>query len=338
MFKQKYQKLYNGIQAPQGLVDRVLAQADEPVKGRRPGRLVRIGVVAAVLCCMAAVPALAVRTDNGYSMLYQISPAVAQFFKPVQRTCVDNGIQMEVISANVSGDTANIYLSLQDLTGDRVDASTDLFDSYSINTPFDSVNGCQQVGYDPLTKTATFLITTTQTQGKNIVGDKITFSVREFLSGKQSYEAISIPFSMEQVTQEQPTQIVSISGGGGRKNLPDTEEVLVPGQPLPNFPVDGIAITAMGFLDGKLHVQAQYGDITKTDNHGSFYLQDGAGNQIKTTYNAYFNQQINGERVDYCEFVFDSAPEELKNCQLYGDFVVSKQLTQGKWQVTFPIE
>ena len=52
-----------------------------------------------------------------------------------------------------------IYITMQDLTEDRIDGSTDLFDSYSINRPFDSSAHCERVRYDESTKTATFLIT-----------------------------------------------------------------------------------------------------------------------------------------------------------------------------------
>ena len=104
---------------------------------------------AAVLCHCAALPALAAAdVDGAYLLLYAISPALAQQMKPLNLSCEDNGIRMDVLSADVSddfpiaanldSDTAHICIALTDLTGERIDATTDLFDSYFIRSPFDS--------------------------------------------------------------------------------------------------------------------------------------------------------------------------------------------------------
>ena len=45
-----------------------------------------------------------------------------------------------------------------------------------------------------------------------------------------------------------------------------------------------------------------------------------------------------GERVDYCEEVFEIPQEELAGYALYGDFVTAGRKTDGNWRVTFPLE
>jgi len=47
--------------------------------------------------------------------------------------------------------------------------------------------------------------------------------------------------------------------------------VLKPGDAIAS-PVDGVTLTGIGYVDGRLHVQAYYADILKTDNHGSISL------------------------------------------------------------------
>lgn len=59
---------------------------------------------------------------------------------------------MEVVSADIRGDTARIYITMQDLIGDRVDETIDLYDSYDIRLPFDGTGFCGKVGYDPNTR------------------------------------------------------------------------------------------------------------------------------------------------------------------------------------------
>ena len=122
-------------------------------------RRVKWGVLAACLCLtlLLAIPAMAAAIPAFYQALYEISPSTAQFFKPVQMACEDQGIRMEVVASYLHENTAEIYIAMQDLEGDRLSASTDLLDSYSIHTPFDSSSRCALAGYDGETKTATFL-------------------------------------------------------------------------------------------------------------------------------------------------------------------------------------
>lgn len=143
-----------------GMIDGATIQAARTytVK-RRPYRRYAALAAAAVLCVLLTVPALAFAgVAPAYEVLYAISPAIAQTLKPVQLSCEDNGIRMEVISAAVQGNRADIYISIQDLTGDRIDETVDLFDSYQINRSFDGSATCQLASYDAQRKEATFLI------------------------------------------------------------------------------------------------------------------------------------------------------------------------------------
>lgn len=60
------------------------------------------------------------------------------------------------------------------------------FDSYSICTPYDQSGGCSLVSYDAGTNTATFMLTIEQTDHILLPGDKITFSVNQLLSKKNT--------------------------------------------------------------------------------------------------------------------------------------------------------
>ena len=78
-----------------------------------------------------------------YEFLYTLSPSAAQKLKPVSMISEDNGIKIEVISAYVESGEAKILISVQDLEEDRIDETTDLFDSFRPNpfvlrtSPFD---------------------------------------------------------------------------------------------------------------------------------------------------------------------------------------------------------
>ena len=137
-------------------------------------------LAAAILLAFAlSVPALAAADyEPAYKLLYSLSPAIAQGLKPVRMVSEDQGIVVEVVSALVEGSEAKVYLSVRDLVGGRIDETADLFDSYDINAPFGCSGYCENVGFDPQTKTATFLVSISQYDesgaDRDIAGDKIT--------------------------------------------------------------------------------------------------------------------------------------------------------------------
>lgn len=273
-----------------------------------------------------------------------LTAAAAQYFQPVHMADEDNGIRMEVESAYIHGDTAEIYVTLRDLTGDRVDKTTDLFDSYDINTPFDASAHCERVGYDPDTGTATFLITIQQWGGRDITGNKITFSVGRFLSHIRHYEGVEIPFDLSAAAEVTETWQPYVTGGNWNAGDMQYFNALIPGEPWEGFPVEGIDLTGIGYVDGKLHIQTMVENNLDKDNHGYFYLEDADGNQICCgselgNWSVHFVTGMDTrDRIDYNEFVFNITPEELAQCKLYGEFWTSGLLTEGNWRVTFPLE
>ena len=308
---------------------------------RRPHRRSAALAAAAILCMLLTVPALAFAgVDLAYEALYSISPAIAQTLKPVQMSCEDNGIRMEVVSASVQDDHADIYISMQDLTGDRIDATMDLFDSYQINRPFGSSATCRLLGYDAQQKAVSFLISITQWDKRDIGGDKVTFSVREFLSGKQVFEDLLPQLDMTAATKSPGTQTnVDIRGwsqpDGARINV-ESIPVLMRQNGLLFSPVPGVQVTAMGYIDGKLHIQTYYDNILETDNHGYVYLQNADGEVISAGFSVLFwDEEHSGS---YVEEIFDVSEEELPGYQVYGKFWTGAKLTKGNWQVTFPLE
>ena len=52
---------------------------------------------------------------------------------------------------------------------------------------------------------------------------------------------------------------------------------MVPGDEEASFPVKGIDLTGVGYVDGKLHVQMQMKNSLDNSNHGYFYLKDATG-------------------------------------------------------------
>lgn len=274
-----------------------------------------------------------------YELLYSLSPTVAQKLKPVRMICEDNGIKMEVVSASVEGNEAKILISIQDLEGDRIDETTDLFDSFSIKTPFGCSSSCENVKYDSETKTATFLISISQWNEHDIIDEKITFCVREILSEKEMYEDVILTLNSDEINSLAETFTpYSVSGGGGS----DYEKYMEDFQALVSYkdiksPVTGVTLTEVGYIEEKLHVQIRYDSVRETDNHGYVYLKNSNGDILESDANISFF--VDEEQKDmYGEYIFDLSDKDISDYVLCGNFITSNIHIKGDWSVTFPLE
>ena len=292
-----------------------------------------------LLCFSFSVPALAAADNSfAYELLYSVSPAFAQKLKPVRETCEANGIKMEVVAANLEGDTVNILLTMQDLTGNRITASSDLMDSYSIHTPYDQTAGCHLEVFDSETGTALWAITIDQEESKLKPGDKITFSVSEILSKKEHTEmaldSIIISDIREATEFAKDPLIRGCAGYYDEKDIESTPWLL-PEKTAYQL-CDGVTLTGTGLVDGKLHIQVKYDDILNTDNHGYAYLKNSSGEIINYNYSVAF--WADNKADSYEEYVFDIDYDELAGCEVMGEFwTCNNAPIQGSWQVTFPI-
>ncbi|MBU5627473.1 DUF4179 domain-containing protein [Oscillibacter sp. MSJ-2] len=333
MFEEAYRAMNDQLHPGTELVESTLRQVRHP-----PLRRGAAAVAAAALLLCAATP-LAARTEPGYQLLYAVAPAAAQFFQPVQESCEDNGIRMEVVSVQTEGDTAQAYIALTDLTGSRVDETTDLYDSCSMHVPFDSSGHCELAAFDPEAGTALFRVTEQTMSGQAVPGGKMTFSMSCFLSGKKSTENLTLDIPLTKYAQEAPTTDGYQCRGGGYsapngKAMLEDPPMLEPGSAIAN-PVNGFSITAIGYVNDLLHIQVKIEDLPKTDGHCFLRLEDAEGNAVTSLYSAAFTG--GEEREDYYEFVFDLAPEELGPYSICGDFYTSGRYTEGSWRVTFPL-
>ena len=331
----KIDKLTDAI----GMIDdNMIKEAKESHKktGVIPFR--KLAVAAAiVLVCFGSVPALAAAdVEPAYDLLYSISPVLAQKLKPVNLSCVDQGIQMEVDSAYIHGDTAEAILCIQDFIGDRIDETVDLFDSYNIRNMKDSSATCNLRDYNKDTGIATFAVLMEQMDGSSLAGSKVTVSLSKLLCKKGQFNGVLEEISLSSVTDTPLlTDNVKIRGGGGAPRPVDAV-FLHPASVPVSTPLSGISVSGLGYENGKLHVQICYEDIGNTDNHGWIRLQDENGEALECSYDVSFWDSSLTDSYD--EFVFELPYEELGNYQIYAEFTNSGLLIEGDWEITFPME
>lgn len=328
-----------------GMIDsRFVEEADSPTpKIKRKPSVLKLSLVAVIitLCMALIVPTFATYVAHPDEFLYAVFPSIAQKLKPVQMSCTDNGIKLEVISANVTDSEAQVYVSLQDLEGDRVDETTDLFDSYDIRRPFDSTATCSMIRFDEETGIATFLIQIEWNNTRKVMGSKVTFSLREFLSHKQKHEGYLDSIALSEVRDAEETVTnVEIRGASyldeEQELLTENSEYLKPcDKGVVEYPTDGVKITGIGYIDGKLHIQMYLENIKDFDNHGWISVVDENGIENVGEQSVSFWDDT--ETGSYEELVYDISPEELKDCRLRYSFVTTDTITRGDWEVTFEL-
>lgn len=331
--------------------DKYVFESYEYIKSRNKksfklAKKAKIAAASFAAVAMVSASTLAVATAAGsipaYDILYSLYPQMAQKLTPINVACEDNGIKMEVESVYIHDDTAEIYISMKDLEGNRIDETIDLFDSYTIDTSNDSVGTCSLIGFDAENKEATFLIYLQHMDKQKIAGKKLSFRVSKFLCGKQKTTEELSEIALNELDIVINTQNdVEIRGRGGisqgENGTEQTTEFLTENEAQTFSPVEGATVTAYGFIENQLHIQVYYEDILNTDNHGSVYLKNANGDTVDCYENvSFWDENYTGS---YEEYVFNIDSEaDLDNYSVCGYFNTCQNFVTGDWSVTFPVK
>ena len=279
------------------------------------------------------------------NLLANVSPEIALMLQPIDSKSgisESNGIKMEVVAAMNDDEMAVIYVTMQDLIGDRIDETLDLYD-YSFTGAH--MNTSQLVDYDETSNTATLRIQANG--GEELDGSKVNFRIDSFLSDKQTHE-VEVEADLAEIINNPPKIIPldmnNTSGGGGvlleQLEAQKVIQVLKPSETNIQLPgVDFINITNIGFIDDRLHIQVEWtgNDI---DAHGYFYFVDELGNEI---YSSSVNFGLDGSGKtnygnEYTEYIFEKNSMDVDEQELLGHFVSNGNHIEGDWNTTFRLQ
>lgn len=364
MFKDKYKEIMDFYKPSEELLYKTMKLAEEtnqaiPKKTKyKPLRPILIGLCL-ILCTTVAYPALASTIKRIYELMYLAPPSVAQTFTPVEISDESNGIKLEVVAIDISGNTAKVYFTLQDLIGNRIDKTIDLKDSYNIEGVGSAVCGCEFYGYEEDLKKATFMITIEDSDNDDItksITDNLTFTLKQVSFGNQKYgfeESYKVPVNLEDVISDlKGTQKVRANGAGGdyekytgHKIYEEKVEVIVQNIAPVNVGIEGFNIIGAGYKDDKLHLQVEVSTGNIFDDYAYLYLRKkGDTKDIICLYNIGFSNYEYMPKEDdelfplrFEEDIFDIPEAELSNYELYGYFNKEGKVIQGDWKVSFPL-
>lgn len=336
----RIRRAIESIELPSDLHNRSkLGVQQAKLRKRKTKKIIIVPVIASLFLVFSVGVATATSTSMN-ELVAKVSPEIALLLQPIELSSTDEGINMEVVAAMNDDDTAVVYVTMQDLKGERIDETLDIYDYFiSGGHSFTS----EVVAFDDKTKTATVRFLTSG--GDKINNKKLKFQIRSFLSDKQVFEQTKVNIDLKSVEDKKTIDLHrdTISGMGGKlvldvvdqesfKILPEDQlNIKIPG-------IDFMEVTNVGFIQNKLHIQTEWIENDK-DNHGSFYLMNTAGEKIYPS-SISFGKDKSGKLVygnNYQEYVFDVDAINVENYELSGDFTTSGNSVSGNWQTTFKL-
>jgi hypothetical protein len=271
-----------------------------------------------------------------------INNNMLSFFQPIQISCEDNGIKMEVIGTVNDDEMALIYVNMQDLTGDRIDETLDIYDYFLKGAhAFTS----EIINYDETTKTATIKVQANG--GKKLNGKRISFEITSFLSDKHVFDNLDTGIDLFEIKEIPKSEVNTINledfsrGGTIFEELNQNKiNILKPGKMKIHLPeIDFMYISNMGYIDGRLHIQTKWSE-DNIDDHGYFYL-DNINDEKIYPGNIYYGVTESGTPENargYVEYIFDVQNLDLENTNLKGYFVSNGNYITGNWKVSFKMQ
>lgn len=335
--------------------DTFINKEREKIKGRKYfNKKIIAAVVAASLGGIICVP-VAAATIPSFGRLLNIIDSKFEFMlQPIELTSIDNGVKMEVVAAMNDDDMAVVYITMEDLVGDRLiqgnikEKVIDL-DDYTLTEG--NVFTSEVIGYDEKNKTAT--IRMQANGGENLDGKEVGFSVSSYLTGENKYNSkIDISILINSLEKNKVETISyytknNSSGGGGMLYLREYEgkgeiKVLKPNEKKIAFPnIDFMHISNIGILDGKLHIQTKVTSDSIHD-HGYIYFTDKNGNDLNLDYASInFGIDDNEQAIygnNYTEYIFELDKINLNDIVLNADLYSDAKQVKGNWNTKFKIK
>ena len=340
-FHKQYRGMNENITPSDALVQQTIAKMESGRAPRERKPLKIILAVAAALAC--ASTAVAANQEAVLRVLYQIAPGMAEYLQPVGQVCEDQGVKLEVVSADVEGSTAKVYLSLTDTTGSLFgDAAPDLYDSWHLDYPrwgraAPLSCGCSTVDCDPSTHTATYLHQINDLGG-DIPAGAFEFSFNKLLICKVEQAGIPVTADLSAVPKNAPTENHEINGlSTSDISLYETMhdyDFLVQQGTLWQSEDGNFTLTAAAWHDGALHLSYRTEGKLSRDNHADFaVLRMTDGTELWRDYDvSYVDSDADAEVTEY---VFPMAYEDVAGCTLTGDLYTASNLMDGIWAVSF---
>ncbi|MHC1747927.1 MAG: hypothetical protein AB9856_05980 [Cellulosilyticaceae bacterium] len=321
-------------------------------------RKFNIGLIATIIVILSGT-VIASTLPSINRLISIISPEMSQILQPIQEedkgskekdynenrksinSTVDQGIEIKSLAVINDDDMVIIYLTIQDLEQDRINETLTIGEYF---VEGGTIHNAEVIDYNKESKTAIVQVTTQG--GKEFNNKSIEVTIKSLLTSREELDQLPINLKLSDVPELSDSEIVWMTredtqGGGGSGDMWNILEadgqikLLKPNQIQLDIPeVEGIAITNVGFIDGRIHIQTKWEENDK-DRHGYFYLVDQRGEKIKVKENNFYfgvdkKNEIQFGR-QYVEYILDIDKENIEQLKLVGYFAEDGEVIEGEW-------
>lgn len=341
MFEQDYRNQLDQISPDPKLVADTKAKMRSVLAGEQKPRrhLTRRGLAALAAAAVLTITALAaaptlwqvIQTDLGSR-----APYAAQ----VLGSCEDQGIRIEVQAALADTRVTRLYFTVEDLTGNTLDAGTtsDLILSQETDGQFDWGNGgkgLELLSYDPEQHLATLVYSRGTADLADSPPTHIRLNATYFIPGHRQAE---LALGREELSTDTLESVVTDTGAA----------VLLPNQNPMALGQDGdISISSIGFAsDGSFHIRfAQEETVSPITDDGcpfraDYYLHDpeDPGRWPEQSVDDIICTAVDGG-WDLClPSLTPDTLEYLDLLYLTADYSAAGGRIEGNWEITVPVE
>lgn len=341
--KQHIDKRLNSIEVSPNLINNIQDSSKANKHYRKHNRFKKYVTIplVTIMGMFLSTTALAATIPSVNSWLFGVNPSFADMLYPVNLSFEDNGIELDVIYAANDNHTSMVYFSLQDITSDRIDDTTDIYNYNLIGT---NVATCRLVSYDENTNTAFFQML--GTGGSDMSGNMTLLSIQSFISDKTEYALYDTQLDIAGLVDKNVSSLpldnfISLGGGCNKRGMDYDEQISVLALDEMDLSlgknIDFVSISNIGIVDDKLHIQTKWDE--SVDNHGYLSLIDNNGDSLPcASYSFRIEDYTQGRDSypEYIEYVFDiGCIDKLQSCSLWAEFVEEGKYTKGAWSVNF---
>lgn len=370
--KQAYRRAMEHIRLSPPARENLQSALERPRHRRSLERPALIAAAAAVVLTVSAAAAAMQMV-----FFHNLPEDVAETMQPVNRSITRSGITLTVQSASVEDGKFRAYVTLKDEAGDRLSEDAinmsccEVYNltqeewglseipirvADSFHTYYSDFIPCVQassLSYDDESGTFGFLLEVYDMNGRPLPFPNRHFMVH--VSGLEiEGEIMEVVFSPQwpDASQEAKRAHVDLFGRCGNPPLEDSTwlkegaDLIVPWETGLQV-TENHDISAIGWVDGKLHIQERYSGMKKKSIYdASFDVEwhttdlsvmspirpDGSRVEIELLC-SFFDQENY-----YRECVYAISPEELAECTLGGSCETGRQYVKGPWRVHFILD
>lgn len=358
----------NGINTPEyNIVPEI--EKSKVTKKSPPFKRHLVTATASILLMIFTVGAAAATISGFKYLLFIIGEENAAVITPVEISDEDHGIKMEVVAAGRFDNILRVYVTLHDMTGERLGDDVRIKD-YSITgiekpkiderVGFSTSSGFERIDYDKENRKATFLYE--RNSDTKLVGEELTLKINKILYNTKVYSEYKVAEADLLKTDRNPEIFyaktnqflfaynIGVPGGSFQDYKDeDTVPVLKEQENKINFPqTESLKVCATGIIEGKLHVQIWKDRSSSKNTDYNIYLIDPENlDQSKRYINSEgtfgFDLDENGdittetEFASYTEYVYDIDEDRLGEYELLA-YINESDVINGNWEVNFNSE